>query len=120
VNKIIPLSDFTNSGSVQEVSNIVDTSSIYPTFELNSIPQDLEYDDLNVDIKALKDKNDSFVVDIKPAETNLFYYYVWVMVTVVLIGLIYFSLTSSNSGTINMIILLIIVISAVFIIREYI
>jgi hypothetical protein len=119
VNKVIPLSQFSGSPNTNN-TNDANISSHYPSFELNSIQPDLWYDSLEVDVKSLKEKNENFEVDIKPAERNLFFYYIWVMVTIILVGLIYFSLTSSNPRAVNMIILLIIVISAVFIIREYI
>lgn len=119
VNKIIPLSQFSDSPNTDN-TNTENITSQYPTFELNSIQPDLLLDDLEVDVTALKEKNEKFEVDTKPAASNLFYYYIWVIVATVLVGLIYFSLTSSNPGAVNWIILLIVVLSAVFIIREYI
>jgi hypothetical protein len=92
----------------------------YSLFELQTPPVNFIEEELKINPTKLKEKKESLVVDIKPAESNLFYYYVWFGIAAILFGLIVLTFTAHEKRTINLIILLILLVTLFFILRRYI
>ena len=114
-NKIIPLSRFDIPGMEK-----VGPPPSYSLFELQTPPVNFIEEELKINPTKLKEKKESLVVDIKPAESNLFYYYVWFGIAAILFGLIVLTFTAHEKRTINLIILLILLVTLFFILRRYI
>jgi hypothetical protein len=115
LNKIIQLNLF--SFNPQELA---DTSSRFSLYEMNSIIPDLIEDTLDVDLAKMKQRKQSFAVDTGTAENSHLKYFLWAIIAVVFIILIYISFMVPATGTINIILLIILLVVALFILRSYI
>jgi len=114
LNKIIPLSQFDLTPQ-----DVVKAPVSYPLFELNSIIPDLMEDKLHVNLEKLKERKESLAVDTTAAAASLQTYYVWIGIGLLLVGLIVVSVMTKSTIA-NLLILLILVFSFLFILRTYI
>lgn len=115
VNKIFSLSLFDPPGTV-----LPGPSPVYSIFGVNETPVEFIDASLNINPTRLKERKDSLSVDTLPAKTTHFYYYIWLIIAIVLMILIWYSFVAREKGTLNIVILVIILVTLFFILRTYI
>jgi hypothetical protein len=68
----------------------------------------------------MKERRELYAVDTQTAENSHFKYYVWSALAILFIVLIYISFLFPATGTVNLILLVILSVAALFILRSYI
>jgi len=114
LNRVIPLTRF--SLSTAELG----TGGTFVLFNTESIKPNLKEDTLGLDIAKMKERRELYAVDTQTAENSHFKYYVWSALAILFIVLIYISFLFPATGTVNLILLVILSVAALFILRSYI
>ena len=115
LNKVIPLTSFLLTPEELAKERIE-----FPLFIDGSLKPNLKESTLSIDLAKLKQRKQSFSVDTGTAESSLFNLYVWVVIAAVFILLIYVSYFTPYNGTINMILIFVLISVIIFIIHSYI
>lgn len=114
LNRVIPLNQFRLSNE-----QLTQAKNAFSLLDTNVSPN-LREATLNIDLPKIKERKQSFAVDTGTADSSLFKYYIWMIIGIVFGILIYVSFMFPASGTINVVLLLILLAVSVFIIHSYI
>jgi len=114
LNRVIPLSQFRLTKE-----QLTESKNAYPLLNTNVSPNLVEAT-LDINLPKIKERKQSYAVDTGTADSSLFNYYVWMIIGIVFGILIYVSFMFPASGTINVVLLLILLAVSVFIIHSYI
>jgi len=130
-NKKIPMSLFklpNNESTGAYVNKDDDPSSKISSnpYRLFDVPNNPRYIDQKIELQLeeIRTKNQSFVVDTKPAETSLLFSYVWIMVSVVILSimgwLFYVNENKVENSAAHWVALFVVLVAILFILYHYI